>query len=540
MKTLPYRNPVVPGFHPDPSVCRVGPDFYLVVSSFEFFPGLPVFHSTNLVNWEPISFAWHRESQFDMAGAGASRGLFAPTIRFHAGEFFITVTDVSGTGNCILRSGTPYGPWSDPVPVAQGGIDPSLFFDDDGTAFFCTNAEVDGSTGIALSVINPVTGALRSPVRHICAGTGGRWPEAPHLYKFDGLYYLMLAEGGTEYGHMETLFRSESPWGPYTPCPTNPVLSHRDAVSNPVQCTGHADIVDDGAGNLWAVFLGVRTLPGVLLHNLGRETFLSPVVQDAAGWFSIGNGGIVGLEMEGPLPGEARPYTRDWKPSYIEGKRDPHWCFVRGFDASLIHFDCTDAAVRLAFGPDISTPSGLYALALRRQEGFLCEFSARVEFPARIYAADENSGKNSGVRAGLTAYYNDSYHYDIFVYRDGVCGTNDPWRLGVSKRIHDMEAVVASVDLPESLLQVGGSGLAAVDFRIRSDTEWYVFEWKAGGTGWAELGRGKTAGLCTEGTYHMSFTGVLFGVFASGCLNFFGSEPDYPVSFSDCAYTERD
>jgi hypothetical protein len=103
-----------------------------------------------------------------------------------------------------------------------------------------------------------------------------------------------------------------------------------------------------------------------------------------------------------------------------------------------------------------------------------------------------------------------------------------------------MEAVVASVDLPESLLQVGGSGLAAVDFRIRSDTEWYVFEWKAGGTGWAELGRGKTAGLCTEGTYHMSFTGVLFGVFASGCLNFFGSEPDYPVSFSDCAYTERD
>jgi len=224
---------------------------------------------------------------------------------------------------------------------------------DDGTAFFCTNAEVDGSTGIALSVINPVTGALRSPVRHICAGTGGRWPEAPHLYKFDGLYYLMLAEGGTEYGHMETLFRSESPWGPYTPCPTNPVLSHRDAVSNPVQCTGHADIVDDGAGNLWAVFLGVRTLPGVLLHNLGRETFLSPVVQDAAGWFSIGNGGIVGLEMEGPLPGEARPYTRDWKPSYNRRKKRPALVLCSRFqcfpDSLRLHRRCCPPGLRTGY-----------------------------------------------------------------------------------------------------------------------------------------------------------------------------------------------
>jgi len=277
MRNLPYRNPVLAGFHPDPSVCRVGSDYYLVVSSFEFFPGLPVFHSTNLTDWEPVSFAWHRESQFDMAAAGASRGLFAPTIRFHSGEFFITVTDVSGTGNCIIRSGTPYGPWSDPVPVAQGGIDPSLFFDDDGTAYFCTNADVGGIQGIALSVVNPVTGKLRSPVRHICPGSGGRWPEAPHLYKFDGLYYLMLAEGGTEYGHMETLFRSASPWGPYVPCPHNPILSHRNALANPVQCTGHADLVEDGKGNYWAVFLGVRPLPGLLLHNLGRETFLAPV-----------------------------------------------------------------------------------------------------------------------------------------------------------------------------------------------------------------------------------------------------------------------
>lgn len=528
MISLRYQNPVIPGFHPDPSVCRVGNDFYLVNSTFEFFPGIPIYHSRNLVDWELVGHAWTRKSQFDMTGASASRGLFAPTIRFHSGEFFITVTNVSGTGNCILRSGKIEGPWSDPVPVAQGGIDPSLFFDDDGTAYFCSNATVDGKEGIALSVINPVTGETRISARHIARGSGGRWPEAPHIYKYHGLYYLALAEGGTEYGHMETLFRSASPWGPYIACPHNPILTHRDDAKNPIQCVGHADLVDDADGNTWAVCLGVRTLADTLLHNTGRETYLAPVRWDDDLWFTVGDGGIISTEMSGPLPSPPLKKRGRWVPSFEGDGIDPEWNFVRNPDMERFSFDASSRSIGIEGGRENLSETTLSpSLVARRQEDIECEFSAEVtlEKPAsddRRAASNDACTRSDDMRAeaGIVAYCSDSYHYEIALRFSG-----NKLRATLRRRIHDLEAETADVIVGEIDNQAG----VTVSLRIAANKDFYRFEYRTGDGEWLPLGKGMTAGLCTEGTHRMSFTGAYLGLYAVNAK----------ASFSNIAYERK-
>src|SRR6187401_1045930 len=198
-----YQNPVVPGFHPDPSVCRVGSDYYLVCSSFEYFPGLPLHRSQDLVHWTLIGYCLTRPEQLPLAGCRASGGVWAPTIRHHQGEFFVTTTNMEGRGNFIVRARDPEGPWSDPVWIEQRGIDPSLFFDDDGTVYYTT-----GAGGALQSTIDIDTGRLLREPTLIWSGSGGQHPEGPHLLRRNGWYYLLLAEGGTEYGHMVTMARS--------------------------------------------------------------------------------------------------------------------------------------------------------------------------------------------------------------------------------------------------------------------------------------------------------------------------------------------
>jgi xylan 1,4-beta-xylosidase len=203
-----YSNPVVAGFYPDPSVCRVGDDYYLVTSTFEYFPGVPVFHSKDLIHWTQIGHCLTRASQLPLANCAASGGIYAPTIRYHKGLFYMTTTHVTGGGNFYVTAKDPAGEWSDPVYVKQGGIDPTIFFDGDKTYFLST------ADGITMSEMDLSTGQLTGLPRVIWRGTGGRYPEGPHLYKKDGYYYLLIAEGGTEYGHKVTIARSRSIWGP--------------------------------------------------------------------------------------------------------------------------------------------------------------------------------------------------------------------------------------------------------------------------------------------------------------------------------------
>ena len=300
---MKYRNPLLPGFYPDPSVCRVGEDYYLVNSSFEFFPGVPLWHSRDLVNWEQLGHVLDRRSQVELEGSRVSGGIFAPTIRYHQGKYYMITTNVTHGGNFVVCTEDPKGPWSDPVWIDQGGIDPSLFWDEDGKVYMQrTHTDENGEQCIGQFQVDLETGKALSEVRPIWYGTGGKCPEGPHIYKIRGKYYLMIAEGGTEYGHMETIARSDSIWGPFESCPHNPILTHRNINprSGEFQALGHADLVEDGKGNWWLVFHGIRPSQ-FMLHHMGRETMLAPVTWDENGWPVVGEEGKPILaEMEGP------------------------------------------------------------------------------------------------------------------------------------------------------------------------------------------------------------------------------------------------
>ena len=198
-----YKNPIISGYNPDPSICRVGEDYYIVNSSFEYFPGVPIYHSKNLVNWKMIGHCLTTENQLSLKKCRPSGGIYAPTLRWHNGTFFMTTTNVSGEGNFIVYSKELEKGWSDPVWIDQEGIDPSILFDDDGKVYFTsTGLDKTGKACILTSEINPFTGEKLTESRIISYGCGGRYPEGPHLYKIKGKYYLMFAEGGIEYVHM--------------------------------------------------------------------------------------------------------------------------------------------------------------------------------------------------------------------------------------------------------------------------------------------------------------------------------------------------
>lgn len=278
--------PVIPGFFPDPSVCRVGEDYYLVNSSFEYAPGIPIWHSRDLRTWTQLGNVLTRESQFPAGVSAASRGIYAPTIRHRDGLFFVVGTNVDRGGEQFVVTATdPAGPWSDPIVFpGLGGIDPDLAWDDDGSCHltYCALDEAlrpeDGSLPvIAQARIDLERGVVLEEPRVIWEGTGLAHPEGPHLYRHDGWWYLLTAEGGTERGHAVCVARSRAIDGPFDSAPTNPIFSRR-STGFPVQNTGHADLVERPDGDWAMVYLGVRPrgfTPG--FHVVGRETFLARI-----------------------------------------------------------------------------------------------------------------------------------------------------------------------------------------------------------------------------------------------------------------------
>lgn len=275
--------PIVAGFHPDPSICRVGPDYYLVHSSFEYWPGLPIWHSTDLVHWQQIGNAL--SSDEGMAGrARSSAGIYAPTIRHHDGRFWVITTDIATSGAQLLISARdPRGPWSTPQRLeGLQGIDPDLSWD--GADCFVTYCSTSSELrGIAQARVDLASARVLEAPRPLWEGSGLAFPEAPHLHRRGDWWYLVLAEGGTERGHGVTVARSRRPTGPFEAHPSNPVLSHR-STTHPVQNVGHADLVERADGEWAAVYLGVRPR-GVtpMFHVNGRETFLAGV-RWAGGW----------------------------------------------------------------------------------------------------------------------------------------------------------------------------------------------------------------------------------------------------------------
>ncbi|OUM44870.1 glycoside hydrolase family 43 protein [Arthrobacter sedimenti] len=280
--------PVISGFFPDPTICRVGEDFYLATSSFEYFPGAPIFRSRDLLQWEQIGNILTRRTQFALGDGRASGGIFGSTLRHHDGEFWFVTTNMSdfGGGHLLFRAEDPAGPWSEPQQIAGTlGIDPDIAWDRDGTCYLTWVGFGPGedASGIVQARLDPSTGELLESPRKLWQGSGLAYPEGPHLYSADGWWYLMLAEGGTDRGHVVSVSRGTSPSGPFEPCPRNPVFTHR-SLDTPVHNAGHADLVEGADGTWAAVYLAVRSrgsTPGY--HVLGRETFLAGITWED-GW----------------------------------------------------------------------------------------------------------------------------------------------------------------------------------------------------------------------------------------------------------------
>lgn len=522
IKNSTYYNPILPGFYPDPSIARAGEDYYLCTSTFEFFPGVPLFHSRNLANWEQIGHCLTRESQLPLEGAFPSTGIFAPTLRYHNGKFYMITTNMTqliktGKGNFIVQASDPAGEWSEPAWVEHGGIDPSLYFEGD-KAYYCGTGFDEKGQGIVLFEINPDTGEILSEKKTISYGCGGKCPEAPHIYKINGFYYLLLAEGGTEYGHMVTIQRSGNIWGPYEPCPDNPVLSHRDYNDALVQCVGHADLLEDHNGNWWMVCLGVRPI-GPHLHHLGRDTYLVPVEWKDS-WLYPATPKVT-LEMQGPLPSEAFERSSNFHTDFEEDRLPHEFNYIRNPKPEDYVLDRSNSRMILKGGKK-GLSGGTHSptfLGIRQKE-------FRTETTVRL-----NLELAAGTIAGLTAYYMDTHHYEIRVV-SGESGL----MVELNKCMYDLEGVTASHAIQGKM----------IDLRIQSTKDKYLFSYSLDGGEFTAIGEGRTAGLATEITEVMTFTGTYLGIFAQNGMaefDFFdstwidaaaGNELEEKMMYPDC------
>ena len=428
-------NPILPGFNPDPSICAVDSDYYLVTSSFVFVPGLPVYHSRDLVNWELISHGIDRQniSKFHFEGTNDNDGIWAPTIRYHDGLFYIVCTMHKSGGNFLITARDPRGPWSDPVwiPTAQG-IDPSLFWED-GRCYYIGNRfdfkqQWQGQVGVWMQEIDldniatatikePKTGltydgpAIQLKGKHTMLTYGhannARYGEGPHIYKIGNTYYLLMAEGGSGGHHAVTIHSSKSLTGPYRAQQVNPVLSHRQMGSAyPIQNIGHADIFRAADGQLYAVCLGNRTLKdddGKRHSPLGRETFLVRVEQQDGQLIFAPGIGHVETEMERPsLP---------WHPF---GQQEEPWYGLRGFPlyvkSSTAATNFSLPTLHLSLLPEVLDSLTTPACLLQKLHGFQWTFSRDVTFTT----------KKDNEWAGLTLYRTANSYYTLLKGKDSI------------------------------------------------------------------------------------------------------------------------
>jgi alpha-N-arabinofuranosidase len=497
-----YTNPIIPGFYPDPSICRDGEDYYLVTSSFEYFPGVPVFHSRDLVHWRQVAHVLDRDSQLPLEGARASGGIWAPSIRKHEGRWYMVTTNMARRPgyhmrNFYVTADRPTGPWSEPVWLDAGGIDPDLMCFD-GTYYYCRT----GGGAIVLGELDVTAGQLVTEMTPIWEGTGAGYLEAPHIYRIDGRYYLMCAEGGTRYGHCEVIARADDIRGPYEPCPSNPILTHRHRRGHRIQCTGHADLVEAPDGSWWAVFLGVRAGKGELtFQHLGRETFLAPVTW-RDGWPTIGDDGEVEVEMDAPMAWPEHPWPAEpQREEFDAPELGLAWNFVRTPQRRRYSLADRPGWLRLrGAAVTLDDPDESPTFVARRQRQPACRSATRVEFSP--------TGDNQ--EAGLALRMDHRHHAQLGVtVREG-------WRTAVlRRRVGDLEAEVACVPIADG----------AVTLSVEASQREYVFSVTDAADATTRLGSAETKYLSSD--LANTFTGVYIGMYATGR----GKDCEAPADF---------
>lgn len=412
LKDNQFTNPILPGFYADPSMCRAGDDYYLVTSSFTYFPGIPIFHSKDLINWRQIGHVLDRKSQLPLGAVGHSSGIFAPTIRYHNGMFYVITTNVASGGNFIVTATDPAGDWSEPYWIADApGIDPSLFFDDDGKVYYhgtrpsSTGEKYYGDWEVWLQEIDLEQMRLVGEKHVLWKGAliDSVWPESPHIYKKDGYYYLLIAEGGTGHEHAVTIARSKKVTEPYVGNPGNPILTHRHlGINYPIVNVGHGDLVKTQNDEWWLVVLASRPYGGYY-RNLGRETFLVPVTWEN-GWpiMSIGTGKVEFTYAKPNL--EEHPWlSTPACDQFEEPSLDYSWNSLRGPLGEYCSLTERPGHLRLYLKQDkltdLSTPSFLG----KRQRHMSFAATLKMEF----------NPKKDQECAGLVVVQSNEYHYRL-------------------------------------------------------------------------------------------------------------------------------
>ncbi|KAF4458242.1 xylosidase arabinosidase [Fusarium albosuccineum] len=414
-----YTNPVLPGWHSDPSCIHKDGLFFCVTSTFISFPGLPVYVSRDLLNWRLISHVWNRESQLpgiSWKTPGQQDGMYAPTIRYHKGTYYV-ICEYLGVGDIIgviFKTTDPFdeASWSDPVLFKPTHIDPDLFWDDDGKVYAATH-------GITLQEIDLDTGKL-SPELNIWNGTGGVWPEGPHIYKKDGYYYLMIAEGGTADDHSITIARARKITGPYEANEDNPILTNR-GTSEYFQTVGHGDLFQDGEGNWWGLCLATRSGSGV--SPMGREAVLFNGTWEKGQWPVL-------QPVRGRMPGGLLPKPSRKVPGNGPFNDDPDgfdFTKTKSMPPHLVHhrvprdgtFTFSHKGLQIVpsrnnvtgkpLSEDAIELSGQRGLAFvgRRQTHTLFKFSVDID-------ADL---KRDGQEAGITVFRTQLDHIDLGIAR---------------------------------------------------------------------------------------------------------------------------
>lgn len=485
-----YRNPVLSGYAPDPSIVRVGQDYYLVNSSFTNFPGLPIYHSRDLVTWRHIGNALNRAGQIDFTGQWVSGGIMAPDISYRDGTFYIVSTN---NRNFVITAKSPQEPWSDPVWLDFDGIDPSLFWDDDGKAYVVNNGPPDGPAKFPghrvlwLQAFDPVAKTMVGPRIPLVGGGDNPprlfWPEGPHIFRKDGWYYLIAAEGGTgpDEHHAQIVFRSRKVDGPYEAFKGNPILTQADlpaARPHPVEAAGHAKFVTTPSGDWWAVFLAARAYAPTF-YNIGRETYLLPVKWSADGWPTI-------LEQGTAIPFAAdRPVT--------SGVTDPgapqngDFSYIDNFDEKRLGLGWM--GIRVPAKPFHRLDQGRLAIAPGHRIGDLSAapaFIARKQAhaTAEVSTALDYEPEQEGDRAGLVALQSDNAY--LFL---GIIKLQGKRRVAVMRRetAGDPQAgrLVSSAVLPD--------GARTVRLRLKIDGGALGASYGWGRQGWKPLSPGGDA-----------------------------------------------
>lgn len=470
-------NPVIPGFHPDPSVCRVGDKFYLVNSSFQYFPGVPIFESTDMQHWTQIGNVLDRQSQLPLKGASSWLGIYAPTIRYNDGVYYMITTNVGNGGNFMVTASDPRGPWSEPMWLEQQGIDPSLYFEND-VCYMVSNPD----NTIMLCEIDPRTGGQLTESKPIWRGTGGRYPEGPHIYKKDGYYYLLISEGGTEIAHKLTIARSKNIYGPYEGCPDNPIFTHccMAAQTSQIQGTGHGDLVQGADGKWWISFLAFRFIGGSY-HHLGRETFVLPVEWSKDGWPVI-NGG-----RPAEVAGQSSAIANSCSTTFLNIGPE----FIHIQQPVEERYEHVGTALRLHCSPSSLTANNQPTFIGRRMQNDIMTATTYMDA----------TGLQVGDEAGFTLYQIHDGHSDI------VVGREKDGRLYLTLR-HTIKSLVKEepriyVDNPKMFLRIQSTKPELVTF-LAGETPFTM----------QPLGNIDAPLLSTEVVG--GFTGAILGLYATG------------------------